>query len=71
MKRLKLTLKRLFCKTNVSDIFSIGKMDEDRFAPVLKNGKETNCRIYLWDAEDIKKLQAIGDEIHRQNCGYM
>jgi len=43
-------------------------MGEDRFAPVLKDGKETNCRIYLWDSEDVKRLQAIGDEIHRQNC---
>lgn len=55
-------------KTDVSGSFSIGEMGEDRFAPVLKDGKETNCRIYLWDAEDVKRLQAIGDEIHRQNC---
>lgn len=67
MKRLILALKRLFCKTDVSGSFSIGEMGEDRFAPVLKDGKETNCRIYLWDAEDVKRLQATGDEIHRQN----
>ena len=67
MKRLKLALKRLFCKTDVSGSFSIGKMGEDRFAPILKDGKETNCRIYLWDAEEVKRFQAIGGEIHRQN----
>jgi len=63
MKRLKLALRRFFRKKSS---FSIGKMGEDRFAPVLKDGKETNCRIYLWDAEEVKKLQDIGDEIHRQ-----
>ncbi len=68
MKILKLALKRLFCKTDVSSSFYIGEMGEDRFAPVLKDGKETNCQIYLWDAEDVKRLQAIGDEIHLQNC---
>lgn len=68
MKNIIQALKRLFCKTDVSGSFSIGKMGEDRFAPVLKDGKETNCRIYLWDAEDVKRLQAICDEIHRQNC---
>jgi hypothetical protein len=56
------------CLGAVSGSFSIGEMGEDRFAPVLKDGKETNCRIYLWDAEDVKRLQSIGDEIHRQTC---
>jgi len=67
MKRLKLALKRLFCKTNVIGSLSIGEMGEDRFAPVLKDGKETNCRIYLWDAEYVKRLQAFGDKLNRQN----
>jgi len=68
MKSLIQVLKLLFCKTDVSGSFSIGKTGEDRFAPILKDGKETNCRIYLWDAEDVKRLQEIGDRIHRQNC---
>ena len=55
-------------KPHVSGSLSIGEMYEDRFAPILKDGKETNCRIYLWDPEDVKRLQAIGDEIHRRNC---
>jgi len=45
-------------------------MDKDRFCTVLKDGEETNCRMYMWDAEDVKRLQAIGDEIHRQNGLY-
>jgi len=62
MKKLKLALKRFFCKPDVSGSISIGEMDKDRFAPVLMDGKETNCRIYLWDAEDVKRLQSIGNK---------
>jgi len=69
MKRLKLALKRLFRKTPVISRFSLGEMDKDRFCTVLKDGEETNCRMYMWDREDVKRLQAIGDEIHRQNNG--
>lgn len=57
----------IFTITDVNHNFSIGKMGEDRFAPVLKDGKETNCRLYIWDAEEVKRLQEIGEEIHRKN----
>jgi len=57
-------------KPTVSGSLSFGEMDKDRFCTVLKDGEETNCRMYMWDAEDVKRLQAIGDEIHRQNGLY-
>jgi hypothetical protein len=55
-------------QTCVSGSLSIGKIDKDRFANVLKDGEETKCRLYLWDAEDVKRLQSIGDRLHRENC---
>lgn len=66
IKRLKLALRRFFYKDLCYKPFSFGEMDKDRFCTVLQDGKETNCRMYMWDAEEVKRLQAIGDEIHRQ-----
>jgi hypothetical protein len=68
MKKFIQTIKGFFVKPDVSGSFSFGERGEDGFAPVMKDGVKTNCRIYLWDAEDVKILRAIGDEIHRQNC---
>ena len=67
MRTILLKLKRLFCKAPAESRFSFGEMDKDRFCTVLKDGQETNCRMYMWDEEDVKRLQAIGDKIHRQN----
>ena len=66
MNVLKLALKCLFRVADTVDTFSIGKMGADRFAPVLKDGKETNCRIYLWNKEEVKRLQDIADKLHRK-----
>ena len=67
LKLIDKTSSHTCIKPNVSGSLSIGKMGEDRFAPILKDGKETNCRIYLWDMEQVKRMQAIADEIHSRN----
>jgi len=66
-------IKRLFSKKKtaeqcgihvVVDSFTCGDRDENGFADLYVNGKETNTRLLLWDKEDVEKLQAIAEKIH-------
>ena len=34
---------------------SLGERDEQGFAPLLKNGKETNVKVMVWTKEEIIK----------------
>ena len=62
MKKLRSWWDRAFQPVK-KPVFSFGERQADGFAPVLKDGKDTNCRMYLWDREEVKRLAALGREI--------
>ena len=39
---------------------SLGERDEKGFAPLLKDGEETNVKVMVWTKEEIKKC--FGDK---------
>ncbi len=47
-------------------VFSFGEKQADGFAPVLKDGKVTNCRMYLWDREEVEMLSALARKIQNK-----
>ncbi len=46
-------------------VFSFGAKDAEGFAPLLKDGKPTNCRMYLWDRKEVDELAAIGRSLQQ------
>lgn len=67
MNRLVKIIGNFFKTANVSDSFSIGARGKDGFAPFIRNGVETNCRIYIWDKADVDELMAIGRKLQNKN----
>lgn len=67
MKRLKSAWSWLLGKSAPKPVYSFGQKAEDGFSPVLKDGKETNCRMYLWDRKEAEYLAALGREIVVKN----
>jgi hypothetical protein len=58
---MKLFKRLWFIKTKQQKppLFSIGKVDNEGFATVLANGKETNIRLLLWQEDEVKRLQNL------------
>ena len=56
-------IKPCFCKADVTCRFSVGQRGEDGFAPLLKDGQETNVRLMIWDREEVEELQRIAAEL--------
>ncbi len=50
------TLKKILKKEKEKPDFTIGEQKEDGFAPLLKDGKETNVKIMVWTKEEIEKF---------------
>lgn len=45
---------------------TFGEREKDGFSNVYSDGEKTNVRLFLWDENEVKRLQAIGEEIYKK-----